>query len=242
MSTVLSGPVLAAAQDIHSSSADQLHRLGETIFANDGRAFRYAKAGAALVAGNFQQCQAEDTDTQDMTAVAASVGDLTIASTSSVTVTANEYAEGFICVSVTPGVGRQYKIKGHAAYTSAAPTFNLDNDPVKVALTTTSRLDAIANPYLATVVAPTTRTGAVVGLAVHPIAASEFGWLQVAGVGTVVFDGTITVGLEVVSSDGTAGGVETIADGANELLPILGRALTGGSTGEYGMILIANCF
>ena len=168
--------------------------------------------------------------------MAAAVGDLSIVSTSTVTVTANEYAEGFILASVTPGLGIIYKIKGHIAYTTAAPTFNLDNDSVRVALTTTSRLDALANPYAATVVAPTSKTGPVVGAAVHAIAASEFGWLQVCGVGTVVFDGTISVGLEVVSSDNTAGGVETIADGANELLPIIGQALTAGTTAEHGMI------
>ena len=235
MSNFLSGPVQVAAQTLHSSSADQYHKLGELIFSNDGRAFRYAKAGIALVAGNLQQCQAEDTDTQNLAVAAAAIGALSIVTTTTVTVTANEYAEGFICGAITPGIGKQYKIKGHAAATSAVVTFNLD-ESVRVALTTDSRLDAIASPHAAVVVAPTTRTGAIVGLAVHAIAAAEFGWLQVCGVGTVVFDGTISVGLEVVSSDNTAGGVETIADGANELLPIIGQALTAGTTAEHGMI------
>src|SRR3990167_9344362 len=118
MSNFLSGPVQVAAQTLHSSSADQYHKLGELVFANDGRAFRYVEAGGtALIAGQVQQSQAQDTDTQDQTAVAAAVGDLSIVSTTTVTVTANEYAEGFILVSVTPGVGKNYKIKGHIAYT-----------------------------------------------------------------------------------------------------------------------------
>lgn len=238
MSSFLSGAVQVAAQEIHSSSTDQMHNLGEVVFANDGRVYKYCKAGGtALVAGNLQQSQAQDTDTQDMTAVAAAVGDTAIVSTTTVTVTANEYAEGFILVSVTPGVGRLYKIKGHTAYTTAAPTFNLAEE-VKVALTTTSRLDALANPYSAVIINPTTQTSAPIGVAVHPIVASEFGWLQVAGLACVEFEGTGTVGLPVVASDTDDGTVETIADGAHELLTVVGTAQTSVTTGEFGAIIL----
>lgn len=240
MSNFLSGAVSVAAQTLHSSSADQYHKLGELIFANDGRAFRYCKADAttALVAGNIYSNAAEDTDTQNMTAVAAAVGDLSIVSTTTVTVSANEYAEGFICVAVTPGVGRQYKIKGHIAYTTAAPTFNLDNDPVKVALTTVSRLDAYANPYNGIIASPTTITGVVLGASVHPIAVSEFGWLQVSGVACIEAQNALTVGLPVVASNDDEGTVETITDGAHELLQRVGTALTGVSDGEFGAVLL----
>ncbi len=239
MSNFLTGPVVVAAQTLHSSSADQYHKLGELVFANDGRAFRYAKADAstALVAGNIYSSAAEDTDTQDMTAVAAAVGDLSIVSTSTVTVTANEYAEGFILVSVTPGVGRQYKVKGHAAFTSAAPTFNLD-EPLVVALTTTSRLDAYANPFNGVIVSPTTITGPVVGAAVHPIAVSQFGWLQVLGDACLEAQNACTVGLPVIASNDDAGCVETITDAAHELLQVVGVAQTGIADGEFGAVKI----
>ena len=235
MSSFLSGPVQVAAQTLHSSSADKYHNFGELIFSNDGRAFRYCKAGEALVAGNLYQSAAEDTGTQNMTAVAAAIGDTLIASTTTVTVTANEYAEGFILVSVTPGVGRQYKIKGHIAYTTAAPTFNLAEE-VKVALTTTSRLDAFANPYSGVVVYPVTETGAAVGVSVHPIASAEFGWMQVGGIACVEAQNALTVGLPVVASDDDAGCVETITDGAHELLARVGTALTGVADGEFGAV------
>lgn len=237
MSNFLSGPVAVAAQTLHSSSADQYHKLGELIFANDGRAFRYALAGAtALVAGDLQQSQAEDTDTQNMTAVAAAIDALSIAASSTTTVTANEYAEGFILANVTPGLGILYKIKGHIAYTTAAPTFNLD-EPVRVALTTTSRLDALANPYRSTVVAPTTKTGPIVGAAVFAIAAAEFGWLQVAGAAALTCDATeaVVVGEPVIRSNGVAGAVE----GATTTWTIqgtVGFALTGIAVSESGAV------
>ena len=238
MSNFLSGAVTVVGQTLHSSSADQYHKLGELVFSNDGRAYRYCQAGGtALVAGQLQQSQAEDTDTQNLTAVAAAVDDLTIASTTTVTVTANEYAEGFILTSVTPGVGRMYKIKGHIAYAAAAPTFNLDNDPVKVALTTTTRLDAFANPYKAVVVNPTTLTGIPVGVGIHPIVGTEFGWLQVGGVANILADGALLVGASAVASDGTAGAVE--AAGLNVgTLSLIGSALTGITSTEYGAVRI----
>ena len=239
MSNFLSGPVQVAAQSVHSTSVDQYHKLGEVVFANDGRAYRYCEVGGTdLVSGNIISSQAQDTDTQDMTAVAAAVDDLSIASTTTVTVTANEYAEGFILVSVTPGVGREYKIKGHIAYTAAAPTFNLDNDSVRVALTTTSRLDALANPYKAVVVAATTYVSPAVGAAVQPLDDADFGWLQVLGVANVIADGAAVIGEPVIRSNGVAGAVEPTTT-TFTVQGFVGYAQTGIATTEYGAIKLS---
>ena len=237
-SPYLSGPVQVTAQGVHSSSSDKLHNLGETVFANDGRAYKYCLAGAsALVAGNLQQSSVQDTSEHDLTAVAAAVGDLVIATSESLTIDANEYAEGWAVISVTPGVGRIYKVKGHAAFSAAAATFNLF-EPIEVALTTTSRFDMVHNPYWKVIINPTTQTRAPIGVAVHPVAASEYGWLQVAGITCVEFEGAGTVGLPVVASDTDNGTVETIADGAHELLTVVGTAYTTVADGEMGAVLL----
>jgi hypothetical protein len=138
-------------------------------------------------------------------------------------------------VSVTPGVGVSYGISGHAAFSGAAPTINL-SDGILVALTTTSRVDLVHNPYLAVVVNPTTITSGPVGVAVRAITESQFGWLQVAGIANVLADGTITVGTDVVASDNAAGAVEITADGTPEILSVVGTAMTGIATGNYGAI------
>ena len=235
MSNFLSGPVVVAAQTLQSSSADKYHNLGELIFSNDGRAFRYCEAaGTALIAGQLQQSQAQDTDTQDLTAVAAAVGDLSLVSTTTVTVTSNEYAEGFALVTVTPGVGRIYKIKGHIAYTTAAPTFNLA-EGVKVALTTTSRIDAMANPFADVIVAPTTYTSSAAGVAVEPLAIDQFGWLQVSGVCNLLADGAAVVGEPVIRSNGVAGAIEPTTT-TFTVQGFVGYAKTGIATTEYGAV------
>ena len=234
----MSGPVQVAAQTLHSSSADKLHNLGETVFSNDGRAFRYAQANGttALVAGTLQQSRPETTSHQDLTAVAAAIGDAAIVSTSTITTSANEYAEGWALITVTPGIGRQYKIKGHAAFAAAAPTFNLF-DTIAVALTTDSRIDVVRNPYSRVVINPTTATAAPIGVAVHPLAVSEFGWLQVGGVASILADGALLVGQEVIASNGTAGAVEPQGAGPGSgTQSCIGFAMTGVATTENGAV------
>lgn len=230
MSTQLTGTgPQVVGQALFSSSSTQLHALGEVVFTNDGRSFRYAKAGGtALVAGKLQQAQAETTAHQDLTAAAAAIGD-TSTVTSAITVTANQYAGGYLLVTVTPGQGYAYKIKGHAAATAAAVTLTLE-DPINIALTTSSRYDLVANPYSAVVVNPTTATSAPVGVAVYPVVAAEFGWLQTAGVANILSDGGSTVGTNVSASNATAGAVEA----AVTAQAAIGVAVTGVATTEYG--------
>lgn len=233
--TQLSGAATVAGQGLYTSSSYKAHQLGETIFTNDGRTFRYAKAGGtALVQGKLQQASAEVTANQNLTAVAAAVGDTLLVSTSTVTVTANQYAEGFALITVTPGEGYHYKIKNHLAYTSAAPTFVLEDPIILTALTTGSRIDLMANPYSAVIVNPATASSAPVGVAVYPIAASEFGWLQVGGVANVLADGTVTVGTALDASNGTAGAVEAHPE-AGVQAPV-GLAMSGIATTEYGPV------
>jgi len=223
------GPQVVA-QGIFSSSSTQLHRLGELVHSNDGRAYRYCLAGGTtLVPGKLQQAKAETTANQDLTAVAAAIGDTTLVSTSTVTVTANQYAGGYAIITVTPGQGYQYLIKGHAAFTAAAPTFTLD-DKINIALTTSSRIDLVENPYSAVIVNPTTATSAPVGVAVYPVTNAEYGWLQVGGVATILSDGGSTVGTNVSASNATAGAVEA----AVTAQAAIGIAVSGVATTEYG--------
>ena len=75
-----------------------------------------------------------------------------------------------------------------------------------------------------------------VGAAVHAVASAEYGWLQVLGSACVEVEGTLSVGLPVVTSDTDIGTVETIAAGAHELLQIVGVAQTAGSAGEFAAV------
>lgn len=233
MSSLTSAPLIGG-QDLYTSSSVQLHRLGEYMVAGDGRAFRYCKAGGtALVPGKLYQAAAEITNHQNLTPSAAAIGDTSVTVTLGATAaTANYYSGGYLNVTVTPGQGYQYKIKSHPAANGSATLVLTLEDPIKVALTTSSRIDLVPNPYSAVIVNPTTASSGAVGVAIHAVAASEFGWLQTKGAALVLADGAVTVGVNVSASNAVAGAVEAAvtAQGA------CGIAMTGIADTEYGVI------
>lgn len=210
--------------------------LGAQYVAPDGRKYRFARAGAvALVVGNVVQAPAEDTADQDITPTATAVGATQFTTSSTMTVTANQYAGGYVSVSVTPDLGGVYKIKSHPAATAAALTFTLE-EPIRTAWTTSTRLDFVANPFNGVVVCPTTRTSTPVGVAVNDLAINGYGWIQTFGPCNIRNDaaGALTVGVTVMPSSSVAGNVR-LATAGN---PVIGTAMTGVAASENGLIFV----
>lgn len=211
--------------------------LGAEYVAPDGiRKFRYVRAGSsALTAGLTAQAPAEDTGDQNITPTATAIGATSIVTSTTMTVTANQYAGGFVTVTVTPGLANVYRIKSHAAYTAAAATFELES-PILVALTTSSRLDFSPNPYNGVIATPTTLTSSVVGVAVNDITASQYGWIQTAGPCPITNDaaGAITVGVTLMPSSSVTGAVR-LATAGNR---VIGQAMTGIASGETGLVFL----
>ena len=234
--TQLTGAVVVAAQGIYSESSTALHTVGSLIHSNDGRSFRYCKAGGtALVAGKLQQAAAEDTtNQQNLTVAAAAVGATSMTTSTSVTLAANLLADGLLTVTAaTTGAGFMYKISGNTAASTAVTTFYL-LDPVVVATTGTVTVDVKVNPYSGVVVNPTTASSGPVGVAVYNITAAYYGWLQTKGPATILSDGGSTVGTNISASNGTAGAVEA----AVTAQAAIGYALTGVATTEYGLFYL----
>jgi hypothetical protein len=235
----LTGPVAVAAQGIYSESSTALHRLGELIHSNDGRAFRYTKVGVtALAAGKIYEAAAEDTSNQqDLTCAANAVGDLSVVTTTTVTLAANLLAEGFLTVtSASTGAGFTYKITGNTVAAGAVTTFTLA-DPIVVATTGTVKVDVKKNPYDAVIITPAgTATSAPVGVAVYNVTAAYYGWLQTHGPASILCSTTITVGNNIMPLFATAAGAASAAvDGVKSSI---GYALTGIATTEYGLVYL----
>lgn len=232
---MLSGIPLIYGIDPHSEETTPSHQLGAIGMTSDGRKFRYSRAGAsALVAGNLLQARAEATDSQDLALAAAAIGATSITTTTTLTTTANEFANGYMVVTVTPGLGQVLKIKSNPAVTSAAMTFTLQ-DPLVVALTTSSRVDLVHNPYDSVIQWPATETGAAVGVAMTAVAASSYSWIATGGVASVLQEGATAVGAQVHASTGTAGAV---IDDPAIATPYVGVAMTGIASGENGAIFL----
>ncbi len=216
-----------------SESTDQKHQLGTIGFTSDGRKFRYAKAGATLVAGNVIQSPAESTDAQSIVVAAAAIGATSVTTTGNVTADANEFADGYLFATgeASTGTGIMYRIKSHPAASAAVVTFQL-YDAIVVAFTATTQIDIVANPYSSVLQWPTSESGSPVGVAPIATTSGSYGWLQTGGPGAVLNTGGVSVGAMVQAAAGTAGAVET----STNALPAIGFCLTGGAGGEVSNI------
>jgi len=240
MTTLLSGPVQLTAQDVFISSATQNLPLGTYGETTDGRGFRYVKMGTvASVPGKVYQGPAEDTTNLNpsggLSVSAAAVGATQVTLTSSVTIAANLVAGGYLAVVITPGLGQLYRIASNTAVTAAAGCVITLEDPIRVALTTSSKIDLKKNMYDGVVVTPATMTNSVVGVATHIIAASEYGWLQTYGITSCLETGTGTCGTALgVLQGGTIGSLAPAIAGT----PIVGWCAGTVITGEYGLVFL----
>lgn len=207
----------AGAQPVLTGDTTQRHPLGargEDIF---GRAFRYVKnssAATALVPGNWLQSPAQIDHHQAMTPVAAAIGDVSLTVTPGATGGAADlYADGFAVIETTPGIGYTYPIKTHLAITaSTAFVVQLATGwSVQVALTTDSRVSVFTNPHKNVIIGPTTLTNAPCGVAVSPLAASEFGWVGVHGLFATTIEDTPAIGQLVAAPSDTAGQLKIFA-------------------------------
>lgn len=205
---------LAYGQEKQTSTAKRMP-LGTRGVLPDGRVFYYALNGAAaLEAGKCVQTKvahgasghANGLDVVNATATGVTTLTITLASTNAAR---DLYADGYVTVDTTPGVG-MWKIQSHAAIASGANgEFNFyDDDKIVDPMTSgTTKVGLRENEYASVVVAPTTATGAVVGVTVVPVAAASYFWAQTYGPGIVDCDTAPVAGQPVVSPGGTAGNV-----------------------------------
>jgi hypothetical protein len=235
--TSITGAITISQGDVFSDSSVQEHVLGTVGYADNGRAFRYVKAGGtALVPGKLQQGPAVVANHQNIAAsAAAAAGATTVTFTLGATAaTANQYAGGTLVINDVDGEGYTYRIASHAAADSSGViTLKLD-DPILVALTTNSEACLFPNTYNGVIVNPTTPTNAPVGVAVKAITANQYGWIQTHGPVSCLNDSATAVGLGVAPSQAVAGAVKTMA----ATLSQVGYALQAGVDTEYRTVFL----
>lgn len=238
-----SGFISVPGQSLFKSSSTQEHSLGVKVTAGDGREFRYISTAEDIAAGLLVQTTLEHTNHESRTPDASAIGDKTIVMTLGATAAdANEYAGGFMVVTNTPGLGLMYEIDRHAAVLSAGVATIYLKDPIKVALTTDSRVDLVHNPYKDCLIfdgANGTETGIPLGVSTCAITSGEFGWICVTGAVSCLSDGGNTIGHGCVATNSNTinGATENAADGTEVQCPV-GYALTTGTDTEYPAIFV----
>lgn len=226
--------------DVFSSSITPGFSPGTRAVTRDGRVFRYAQAGAVtLVVGNVIQASAQIANHQQLTPIAVTAGATSLTVTLGATaVTAGQYSNGWAIIDTAPGLGYLYLISGHpAALASGTLTLTLASDsPIQVDLTASSRVSLQANAYTGVIQSPVILTGAVVGVAVYPVIATQYGWLQTHGPGGTLIDGTPGVGAAVVVPASVPGAVAV--DGAALPTKVIGTMMVTGVTGKVQAVLL----
>lgn len=218
-------------------------KLGTRAIQADGRVYRWALNGAtAIEAGKLVQTgvvMGASIHASGLTIVNATVtGVTTITITAATTpMAADYYADGDLVIDTSPGQA-MYRIRGNTAAVSGANTqvTLYESDEIKNPLTSGTTLVGLRrNPYVSTIIQPTTRTGAPIGTTPINIPVSAYFWLQTWGLALVNMDQAPVAGARVVFSALSAGQLDisstSSADttGANEAssLPQIGVSQTG---------------
>ncbi len=188
------------------ATTDKRWPFGATGFTQDGRKYRFASNGVAgvTVVGTVYQGAIGVSGDVGRTAIATPLGGRSPTVTLNVGAAANFYAEGYFCVDVTPGEGL-YVIDNHAVCLTAANAYNLAQGQAirQAALTTSSRVSLIQNPYKNIIVAAAPQTAAVAGVCISVmVATGGMGWIQTGGMAVVLASGTLVVGNAAVTSIG----------------------------------------
>jgi len=202
---IISGGRLEAgvAQTPWAESVTQNYVLGSKLRMNDGRIFRYCKAGASALVKGFM-CQGpavvtnytEEVQTGHGIAISLSAGNILI--TTGATPDANLFAQGWLVVNKGTNISQVRKVLSSGSHaTIIAVTFT---PALETAILVTDECSLIQSPYMDTIVMPvTTPTNVPVGVPVIAVTAAYYYWSQTGGPAAVVVDTgeTIVIGQPV---------------------------------------------
>ena len=173
-------------------TSEQKQKLGTRAVLPDGRVFYYAKNSSAAItpAGKIVDgIAAVAAHDMDLAAAAASAGAITFTSGTSLTVTKNQYADGYVIFNDGPAQGEVYRIKSNTAVSSATGlSITIDEpDGLRTALTTSSLFGLAYSPYtdVKIIDGDGTMTTGVLGVTTAPVTADYFCWIQTSGPASV---------------------------------------------------------
>ena len=183
-----------------SSSAIGNLSLGTRGVTPDGRVFYYAKNSSAAITTGGQIVDgiaAVAAHDMDVASTATSVGGLTVTSGTSLTVTKDQYQDGYIIFNDGPGQGEVYRVASNSAVAGATGLTVTIADPggFRTALTTASLFGLAYNPYtdVKVIDGDGTMTTGALGVTTIPVTASYYCWIQTSGIASVLSGAVVAV-------------------------------------------------
>ena len=199
-------------------TSSQKHKLGTRGVTSDGRIFYYAEnSGTAITHGGYlvDRIAAVAAHDMDLAATATSAGATSFTSGTSLTVTKDQYKDGYVYFNDGPGQGETYKVKSNTAVSSATGlSITIDDeDGLVTALTTSSLFGLMYNPYkdIKIIDGDGTMTTGVLGVTTAPVTADYFCWIQTSGPASVRLGAQVGVvgdALTVSQASGESGEAE----------------------------------
>ena len=181
-------------------TSDQRHKLGTRATTPDGRVFYYAEnSGTAITRGGqiVDGIAAVAAHDMDLAATTTSAGATSFTSGTSLTVTKDQYADGYAYFNDGPGEGQIYKIKSNTAVSSATGlSITIDEpDGIITALTTSSLFGLMYSPYkdVKIIDGDGTMTTGPVGVTAMPVTADYFCWVQTAGPAAILMGAQVDI-------------------------------------------------
>jgi len=235
----MSKPIKKAGfrQGIMEISSTKKEEIGTLRILQDGRKFRYAKAGAsALSAGKMAVAATIASGHVNQTSVAASIGDkqLTLTVTAGTAIAENQLAGGYLHINDVTGEGYQYAIESNTALAADGTEISINlEEGIKVALTTSSEFTLVHSPWYGTVESDDEES-LPVGIAPVAVTAAYYYWAQTGGPAISLVNGTPAVGTMLTLGATPAGALVAINTTLDIDQPICAIAWgTVGVSGEY---------
>jgi hypothetical protein len=238
-----------------AESSTQLFPLGTMLMYGD-RIFRYGKlGGTAVTAGKLLQTAAAVTTHRDLACptpsatVGGRAGDafiqVTLGGTNAATL--DQYAGGYVNLLDAAGEGQLLKIRSNAATAHSTAMSVKLHDKIATVTTSSTKADLIADPWNGLIVAPTTFTGPVIGVTVVDMTADYYGWFQVSGPSSVLYDENPTgandeLGGIMIRADAVAGAaMGPGADGgdADASHQVIGTLMVLNDDTEYAVLWLS---
>ena len=228
------------------TTTSQKQKVGSRMQIGE-RDFIYVKTAEAISAGLLVMQQVGDTaDDLDLTTSAAiSAGDTTLTLATSLTLTKDQYKDGWLIFNDIGEEGHMYRIKGNTAVSSAAgAVITIDEEDgfhTDISAGASNiQLGLTANPYSALEVYDYDAIeGAPLGWTCVDIASGSYGWICVGGPTLALINGTPDEGMALVASKNPRnGGVEVLDsddDGEGTIVGYMGNST--GVDGEFALIL-----
>lgn len=205
------------AQGLFTQSSTAKEILGTVRRTQDGRTYRYCKAGAsALSAGKLNCLESLDATWVNEAGVATAgvaIGSKSMTLTitaAGAAITENQFAGGYLQINDATGEGNQYLIQSNSAVALSGTSITITlAEPIRVALTSSSEFTLVSNPGWKVVETATLKPP--VGVAPIPVTASYFFWNQTGGIAPVLTHGTPGAGYKVDQSKEIAGAIKAYA-------------------------------